>query len=263
MRTARFLDTTVREQRAQRLAAEREGIADAHDMPEFYRRYVQHCRWLALQPWLTVLGGTTALDVGCGVGRWTRLLASAGANVIGVDISPTVIVEAMRHARAEDTQDRCRFIVADIGEFETGSRHSLIFGVTVLQHVADDARLAKALANLARHLAAGGRILLLEAAPLQRVVRDGAAFGARDMKTYLAAFDAAGLRVAAVTGVDPAPFNAWFMPFYQRLPRPLALAGLALATALAYPIDTLFGRMLTRASRHKVFVLAHRYDRGA
>jgi SAM-dependent methyltransferase len=34
------------------------------------------------------------LDVGCGVGRWSRFLAARGAQVLGVDLSPTMIAQA-------------------------------------------------------------------------------------------------------------------------------------------------------------------------
>jgi 2-polyprenyl-3-methyl-5-hydroxy-6-metoxy-1,4-benzoquinol methylase len=251
------------ERRAQRFATEREGLAAvcSYGMPEFYNRSIQFCQRLALARWLKIdplpKERVKALDVGCGVGRWSRVLAVQGARVTGVDISPTMTAEAARRTQGLD----CRFVVADLANFDTGERHSLVVGVTVLQHILDDDAFRSAIRNLARHLAPGGRMVLLEAAPTRRVKRcDTAIFTARGMDAYLEAFAAAGLKLDAITGVDPAPFKTWFLPYFKRLPRPFALAGLAAATALALPIDALLGRVLARASWHKVFVLSHGHD---
>jgi 2-polyprenyl-3-methyl-5-hydroxy-6-metoxy-1,4-benzoquinol methylase len=248
------------EGRAQRFAGSGQGLAAvcSFGMPEFYNRAIQLTQRLALGRWLAVEPGTSALDAGCGVGRWARLLAAQGATVTGVDLSPTMAQEARRRARDEGLGERCRFIVGDLQGFATGEKHDLVVGVTVLQHILDDAGLQSAVDNLAAHLAAGGRMVLLEAAPSRRVRRcDSPVFRAREAEAYLEAFERAGLRVIEVTGVDPAPFKTWYLPWYRRLPAPLAKAGLAVVTALGLPFDALAGRLLTRASWHKVFVLRH------
>src|ERR1700757_5491795 len=84
------------EDRARRFAAEGEGLPAvcSYGMPEFYNRMIHFNQQLALAPWLRVSPGTRVLDVGCGVGRWSRVLASRGAIVTGVDLSPTMIAEA-------------------------------------------------------------------------------------------------------------------------------------------------------------------------
>ena len=108
-----------------------------------------------------------------------------------------------------------------------------------------------------------GRVLL-EAAPTRRIRRcDTAIFKARDMESYLAAFESAGLRLVATTGVDPAPFKTWLLPHYRKLPQPHADIALAAVTAAAFPIDALLGRVLARASWHKVFILEHGSDQQA
>jgi len=48
----------------------------AYGMPEFYNRAIHLEQRLALEPWLKAGAGTRVLDVGCGVGRWSRLLAA-------------------------------------------------------------------------------------------------------------------------------------------------------------------------------------------
>src|SRR6202047_5415302 len=155
------------EDRARRFAGERDGLAAvcAYGMPEFYNRAIHLEQRLALEPWLKVNAGTRVLDVGCGVGRWSRLLAARGADVTGVDLSPTMIAQAQRRAAADGVAGRCRFQVQDLSKLNVGERFDLVLGVTVLQHILDTDALRSALAAMTAHVAAGGRMILLEAAP--------------------------------------------------------------------------------------------------
>jgi len=249
------------EERAQRFARGGEGLAAvcSYGMPAFYNTSIQLTQYLALAPWLEVEPGTEVLDIGCGVGRWSRRLARRGAHVTGVDVSPTMVDEARRRAHEDRVASRCDFRVADITSFDLSARFSLILGVTVLQHIMESARFDAAIECLARHLAPDGRLVLLEAAPSQRNTRcDTTVFRARSVGHYLAAFASAGLEVADITGVDPAPFKTWLLPHYRGLPRPLALTSLALVTGLSLPIDLACGRLCANASWHKVFVLTPR-----
>lgn len=246
------------EQRARRFAGSRAGLAAvcSYGMPAFYNRSIDASQRLALGPWLAPAPGTRVLDVGCGIGRWSRLLARRGARVTGVDLSPTMIAEARRRAEREGVLARCRFEVRDLSALELGERFPLVLGVTVLQHILDPAALGCAVGRIAAHLAPDGRAVLLEAAPARRVTRcDSDVFQARDEARYVAAFAAAGLRVESLGGVDPAPFKTLLLPHYRRLPRPLAWLGLLAATAAALPVDLLLGRRWVSASWHKVFVL--------
>ena len=248
------------EMRAQRFARDREGLAAvcSYGMPEFYNRFIDATQKVALAPWLNVPAGTPVLDVGCGVGRWSRMLAARGARVTGVDLSATMVEEARRRAQDAGLDGACRFEVADLAMLDLRERYSVILGVTVLQHILDDRRLDRALRNLASHLARDGRMVLLEAAPTRRIDRcDTPIFTARAERDYRGAFGRAGLAVREVTGVDPAPFKTMLLPYYRELPRPIALTALALAVGASVPIDLALGRKLARASWHKVFVLEH------
>jgi len=249
------------EERARRFAAHGAGLAAvcSYGMPEFHNRAIQLTQRLALRPWLRLRPGTRVLDAGCGVGRWSRVLASRGAFVTGVDLSPTMIAEAARRAAAAGCGAGCRFQVADLCTLALDEQFDLVLGVTVLQHVLDPTRLRGCVAALAAHLARGGRMILLEAAPLAATGRcDSTIFVARRRQAYLDLFRDCGLEVLAVSGVDPAPFRTQLLPHRRRLPRPVWLALLALATALSVPIDLLFGRRASERSWHAVFVLEHR-----
>lgn len=252
------------EDRAQRFAAERDGLAAvcSYGMPEFYNRAIDFEQRLALAPWLKVTQGTRVLDVGCGVGRWSRFLAARGALVFGVDLSPTMIAQARRRAAEQGVEERCRFAVADLSRLDLGERFDLVLGVTVLQHILEPAACRAALAAMESHLAPGGRMVLLEAAPAAAVKRcDTTIFTARDRDVYLALIDSCGLEVHALTGVDPAPSRMRLVPYLRKLPRGVGLTLLALSTALSLPIDALFGRRAVKHSWHAVFVL-QRKNRG-
>lgn len=255
-----YLPGSYWEDRARRFAAEGDGLAAvcSYGMPEFYNRMIHFNQRLALAPWWSVAPGTRVLDVGCGVGRWSRLLASRGAIVTGVDISPTMIDEARRRATSAGLASRCRFLVQDLAQLDAGDPYDLVLGVTVLQHILDPHALRAAAQRLADHLAPAGRLVLLEAAPALAARRcDTSVFKARDRNSYLSLFASCGLRIQAVTGVDPMPLKTWLLPLLPRLPRLLSVSALAIVTALSTPIDGLFGRFAVGRSWHAVFVLRH------
>ena len=225
-------------------------------MPNFYNRAIHLCQFLALRRFLEQTGGRSVLDVGCGVGRWSLRMARHGATVTGADISPTMIGEARRRAVQMGLSGRCQFHVCDLAELNLGAQYDLILGVTVLQHILDLPRLELVVQRLRAHLAPRGRIVLLEAAPTERVLRcDTPIFQARGESSYRELFAKCGLRVDRVAGVDPMPLKTMLLPYYARLPKSLALPALALATAISLPIDALLGRRCVRASWHKLFVL--------
>jgi SAM-dependent methyltransferase len=249
------------EDRARRFSSEGDGLAAvcAYGMPTFYNRAIDlEQRW-ALAPWLRVRAGTRVLDVGCGVGRWSRLLAARGARVTGVDLSPTMIAQARLRAAADGVAQRCDFRVQDLSQLDMGEKFDLVLGVTVLQHILDPGALRAALVAMTAHLERGGRMILLEAAPAASVERcDSTVFKARHRDLYLDLFRDCGLEVRAITGVDPAPFRTRLLPHVRRLRRVTSLGLLGLVTALSLPIDALFGRRAVASSWHAVFVLEHK-----
>jgi ubiquinone/menaquinone biosynthesis C-methylase UbiE len=260
-----YTPTLYWEDRARRFAAEGHGLAAvcSYGMPEFYNRAIQLEQRLALRSWLSVAPGCRVLDIGCGVGRWSRLLASRGAKVTGIDLSPTMIEEAERRAVQAGVAERCMFHVQDVSDLEVGAEFDVVLAVTVLQHILDPERLRAALTAMSHRLAPGGRIVLLEAAPDQDVSRcDSTVFTARPRALYLDLFRACGVRVRVLTGVDPAPFRSRLLPHIRKLPRWWAAALLALATGLSLPVNALLGRWAVGRSWHAVFVLEAAEGRG-
>src|SRR5690242_3970488 len=146
------------EQRARRFAIEGEGLGAvcSYGMPAFYNRAIQACQRLALAPWLRLAPGTSVLEVGCGVGRWCLELASRGARVTGIDVSPTMIARATTRAAVSGLIERCRFLVQDAAALDTGRRYDVVLSVTVLQHILDPQALRSAAQRMVRHLAEDG-----------------------------------------------------------------------------------------------------------
>ncbi|HVO48790.1 MAG TPA: methyltransferase domain-containing protein [Steroidobacteraceae bacterium] len=260
-----YLPSDYWEDRARRFAAEGAGLAAvcAYGMPAFYNRAIHLEQYLALRRWLRVPAGSRVLDVGCGVGRWSRLLAARGAVVTGIDLSPTMIAQAQKRSASEGVAPTCRFQVQDVASLDVGAQFDLILGVTVLQHILDSAALRSALLAMTAHLAPGGRMVLLEAAPSEAVNRcDTSVFRARARSEYLRLIDDCGLQVHALTGVDPAPFRTWLLPYVRRLPRVVAMGLIALTTVLSLPVDAVIGRWAVQRSWHAVFVLERKCGGG-
>lgn len=260
---ALYVPSAYWEDRARLFAAEGQGLAAvcSYGMPELYNRVIDWCQWLALRRWLRVARGSSVLDVGCGVGRWSRRLAARGARVTGIDLSPTMIAEAQRRAGQEGLATNCRFEAQDLSELDAGATFDLVLGVTVLQHILDGAALRAAVTRMTAHLAPAGRMVLLEAAPAAHARHcDSTIFRARRRAEYLQLFAECGLKVTAITGVDPAPFKYRLLPHLKRLPRSLAKAMTTAASLASLPLDALFGRYAVDRSWHAVFVLSRDCD---
>ena len=96
--------------------------------------------------------GGCAVDLGCGAGTLTRLLADAGFKVVGVDSSPEFISLARsRHPELE-------FILADISDFHSEKKFDLAFSNAVF-HWIDRTRQPALLLCTAGILKSGGELV--------------------------------------------------------------------------------------------------------
>src|SRR5258708_22357581 len=120
---------------------------------------------MGLAPWLQLARGTRVLDVGCGVGRWSHRLAARGAQVTGVDLSPTMISEAKRRAALRGVAQHCRFLLQDLAVLDAGERFDVGLSGTVLQHILDPQALRAPLQRTAAHLPDRGTLVVLRAPP--------------------------------------------------------------------------------------------------
>lgn len=227
----------------------------SYGMPSYYNRAIALCQARALAPWLPLAAGGRALDVGCGVGRWSLELARLGADVTGVDLSETMVARASERAQERNLSEHCTFSVADAAEVDLGGGFDFVLSVTVLQHILDPTRFEDAIERLADQLVPGGRMVLLEVAPAQHDARcDTGVFTARTLADHRRALARAGLVVDAVEGVDPMPLRRWVLPSYRRMPTAVGHAVLATTTALSLPVDWLTARRAASRSWHQVIV---------
>ena len=83
-----------------------------HDRPWKRRAYIRGWKMRRAFEMMGDLPGKRLLDVGCGPGTYTAVLATMGANTWGFDISPVAIERAKITAEANGVADRCHFQVA-------------------------------------------------------------------------------------------------------------------------------------------------------
>ena len=195
-------------------------------------------RMLAL---LGDMAGQEVLDACCGEGFFARILASRGAHVTGIDLSPRLV----QMAREKDPDGTIDYRVGDLSrplpEFE--GRFALIGSHLALNDVHDHRGFAATLASLAKP---GARAVLAFNNPYSSLVRqhitDYFASGAvgvyggmwekgikahyyhRTLEEYLDAFLAAGFRLAKLVDVPDRPGLQWLLPEHYRFPRFMVLA---------------------------------------
>ncbi len=112
--------------------------------------------------------GKVILDLGCGKGENTLLLADRGAHVLSMDISESLI--ALARQRLEINR-----VSGDVA-FLTGSAHNIplrdesvdvVFGIAILHHL----HLARAAAEVHRVLRQGGRAIFQEPIQNSKLIR--------------------------------------------------------------------------------------------
>ncbi len=107
------------------------------------------------------LAGREVLDYGCGPGDWGVWMATEGASVTLLDLSPVAIEVGLRRARASGVAERVRGEArdaSDLGCF-TDQQFDLIFACAALHHTL---KYPGALDELCRVLRPGGTLLLVE-----------------------------------------------------------------------------------------------------
>jgi SAM-dependent methyltransferase len=123
----------------------RVGVEEAHSSQwlfEELRDYLwnrDHVRLIASRLGLQDVG--SMLDVGCGVGHWTFLLASVlppDVQVVGVDSEPQWIEEAAARAERLGVSDRFDFLCGDATDLDfPDAVFDLVTCQTLLMHMAD------------------------------------------------------------------------------------------------------------------------------
>lgn len=97
------------------------------------------------------------LDVGCGGGILSEAMARAGAQVLGIDLSPAVLEVAELHALESKVAVDYRAIAAEELAQERSAAFDLVTCMEMLEHVPDPAASVGALAALTKP---GGEIIV-------------------------------------------------------------------------------------------------------
>jgi ubiquinone/menaquinone biosynthesis C-methylase UbiE len=158
-----------------------------------------HAEESAVRALIEPLPAGVALDAACGTGRHARWLQARGHRVIGVDGSPEMLEVARTALPGVDLRP------GDLSALPVESDSvDLAVCSLALTHVED---LAPPVAELARVLRPGGRLIISDFHPLQLMIGGGAVFFDANGRagcvasychaheTYFTALTAAGLRV--------------------------------------------------------------------
>ncbi len=160
--------------------------------------------------WLDPQPGERILDVGCGDGALTRILAQSGAEIVGVDASEPLLAAARAHGLDVRLMDG-QALEFD-GEFDAVFSNAALHWMTKPQAV---------LAGIARALRPGGRF-----------VAEFGGFG--NVAAIASAMRAATLR----HGGDASLANPWFFPTPKQYAALAGAAGLAVERTELVPRPT-------------------------
>ncbi|MCB9665419.1 MAG: class I SAM-dependent methyltransferase [Alphaproteobacteria bacterium] len=114
-------------------------------------RWVRDLESRAVLQALGDVEGQEVLELGCGAGFYTRLLAERGAaRIVAVDASAAMVDQL--------PAGRVRGVVGDAATVDVGGPFSLLLSAGMLEFVPDPVAV---LANAARHARAGARLVVL------------------------------------------------------------------------------------------------------
>ncbi|TCO59603.1 class I SAM-dependent methyltransferase [Actinocrispum wychmicini] len=174
-------------------------LSQFDDLAELYEQFSTQPfrRELEFTSVLATLGrteGTRVLDLGCGSGVYTRLLAGAGADVVGLDESAGMVDFARRRERERPCG--ATYLTGSLPADQHG-RFDLVLGVYVLPYATTRAELAELCGVAAVALRPGGRFVTLPIHP-----------GFHRDPAYYAPY---GFRLHAYDPLDGAPviLNLW------------------------------------------------------
>ena len=108
-----------------------------------------------------VTTGGPVLEVGVGTGRVAAAVARAGVDVVGIDVSPSMLGRAREALEDEGLAERVTLVEADMRRFDLGRRFPLaVMPYRVFAHARTTDDQVRTLTAVRDHLEPGGRLVL-------------------------------------------------------------------------------------------------------
>ncbi len=139
-------------------------LQEMHEKPEtYYMNDLAFKNWVMYPRFLQEIGnpqGKNVLELGCGWGKFGVLLATKGADVVGLDIGHWLVRASQWLAKHNLTD--AAFIQADMTAPPLKNQHfDLVFGVSVLHHL-PARKVQTVLKETHRLLTTGGKAIFFE-----------------------------------------------------------------------------------------------------
>jgi len=100
----------------------------------------------------------SVLELACGTGRLTIPIAQSGVEIVGLDLSPSMLAHA--RTKAETARTEIEFVEGDCRSFDLGRKFTLILmAFNSMQHLHDYSSLSGLFASVHKHLADDGRFV--------------------------------------------------------------------------------------------------------
>lgn len=109
--------------------------------------------------WLALTGGESVLELGCGTGRYTELLATKGCKVLAMDFSRQSLLEVEERLQALGVAKDVGLVNASIGDFSVAPRSFDVVLSTLTSNLPDRKHREAMYALAATALKPGGRFV--------------------------------------------------------------------------------------------------------
>jgi ubiquinone/menaquinone biosynthesis C-methylase UbiE len=125
-------------------------VAQEYEEKRFSRggRLIDHREKTAVLDAIGPVADKRALEVACGTGRFTVMLAERGAEIVGLDISGAMLMQGREKARRAGVTDRLEFMRGDAARLPFPDDHFDVVFAMRFFHLADTP--AKFLSEMAR-----------------------------------------------------------------------------------------------------------------
>lgn len=217
-------------------------VAKEYDAKRFSRggRLIDRREKRAVLEALTPIDDRRVLEIACGTGRFTVMLAERGADIVGLDISSAMLAQGREKARAADVTDHIEFLRGDAARLPFPDDHFDTVLAMRFFHLADTP--ARFLAEMCRvsneqvffdtFNDRSTRVLYNRLLPMGSRL-----YGAEEVERLIGG---AGLRLADASHDFVLPYG-----FYRKIPNRLAGAFRSIDTAVG---DTPLGDHLASVS---------------